>query len=95
MLKVVDLSSEECIRRELMLVKLRVSEKHHGKALDRINQLSGKLIDEEDNKFLIAEFTQPHEKLEWTLNQLKEFDIVETVRTGNIALQKGKRLLNP
>jgi acetolactate synthase small subunit len=55
----------------------------------------GKVLDQSEPRLLILEFVDEHEKNEETLKKLSNFDILETVRSGNIAIQKGKKTLTP
>ncbi len=90
-LKVVDLSSEERVRRELMLVKIR-SGNHQEKIQKILQAYSGNLLDQEKN-IAILEFVQEHDKNNEVLTQLGDFEILETARSGNIAMQTGKKIL--
>jgi acetolactate synthase I/III small subunit len=94
-LKVVDVSSEECVRRELMLVKVKASEKSHPNILQVVQTFSGKVVDASDSKTMILEFVTEHEEMQTIINMLQDFGIIEVVRTGNIAIQKGKHTLTP
>jgi acetolactate synthase-1/3 small subunit len=94
-LKVVDLSDEDCIRSELMLLKVRVQEKDRKKLLEITKKFAGEVMDDVKNMPVILRFVQDHQIMENILEMLKDFDIVEAVRTGNIAMQKGKKSLTP
>lgn len=94
-LKVVDLSSEDCVRRELMLVKVRGNETHRKEVMKVVEEFSGKLLDDGGGKALALEFVHEHEAMEAILDKLQPFGVIETVRTGNIAMQKGKKTLIP
>lgn len=94
-LKVVDLSSEATIRRELMLVKVRLGEHEESKVKKILEEHHGKLADDFNGRVWVLEFVNDHAHLEEILEKLKEFEILETVRTGNIAIQKGKKTLMP
>lgn len=93
-LKVVDLSNEEDrVRRELMLVKVRSSNEEE--ELQKILQeFSGKLLDQEKN-IRVLEFVQDHHKNDEVLARLENFEVLETARSGNIAMQRGKKVLAP
>jgi acetolactate synthase-1/3 small subunit len=92
-IKVVDVSSEDCVRRELMLVKVRANEKTRSEILKVAENFSGKVIDAEDSKAVILEFVAEHEQTKSILNLLEDFGILEVVSTGNIAMQRGKNVL--
>ncbi len=94
-LKVVDLSTEDTLRRELCLVKVRVnSEQEEGlKAL--MQEYGARVLFEEKKRLWVLEFVEEQEKIDTILRALQPFEILETVRTGNIALHRGKKILNP
>jgi acetolactate synthase-1/3 small subunit len=94
-LKVVDVSSEECVRRELMLAKVRPPEKAKADLEKLVHRHGGKVADASDGKTLIVEFVAEHEMIEAIVKDLQPFEILEVVRTGNIAIQKGKNVLMP
>lgn len=92
-IKVVDVSSEDCVRRELMLVKLRLTDKSLGEIQKLAESFSGKLLDSQDAKVAILEFVAEHEDGKNILSRLKDFGILEVVSTGNIAMQSGNKAL--
>lgn len=94
-IKVVDVSSEDCVRRELMLVKLRVTDKSKADLVKLAESVSGKVADSSDPKIQILECVGEHQEMESLLKKLQGFEILEVVRTGNIAMQKGKNVLMP
>ncbi len=94
-LKVVDVSREDCVRRELMLVKVRTNDKTKGEIAKLAESLSGKVLDASDGKTQILEFIGEHQENEAIVKRLQPFEILEVVRTGNIAMQKGKNVLMP
>jgi acetolactate synthase-1/3 small subunit len=93
-LKVVDLSAEDRVRRELMLLKLRVPDGQGGKLESLLKKFNGKLLEQEKNLWIL-EFVQEHAENDQVLSVLNGFEVLETVRSGNLAMQKGKRVLEP
>ncbi len=95
-IKVVDVSSQECVRRELMLVKVKVQDKNRESLMQIIQNFSGKIADADDSKTMVLEFLGEHDEMGTILNVLREqeFEILESVSTGNIAIQKGKNVLS-
>ena len=95
-IKVVDVSSQECVRRELMLVKVKVHDKNRESLMQIIQNFSGKIADADDSKTMVLEFVGEHDEMGTILNVLREqeFEILESVSTGNIAIQKGKNVLS-
>jgi acetolactate synthase-1/3 small subunit len=93
-LKVVDLSAEDRVRRELMLLKLRIPDGQAGKVESMLKKFQGKLLDQEKNIWIL-EFVQEHAENDQALEVLAGYEILETARSGNLAMQKGKRVLAP
>ncbi len=94
-LKVVDLSSEDTLRRELCLVKVRITAEQENVLQSWIKEHGVQVLFEEKKRLWVLEFVDEQDKIEKMLRQLQDFEILETVRTGNIALHKGKKILNP
>ncbi len=92
-LKVVDVSSEDCVRRELMLAKVRVGDKNKADLTKLAVEAGGRVVDSSDPRTLILEVVGEHGANEELLKKLQPFEILEVVRTGNIAMQKGKNVL--
>ena len=94
-LKVVDVSSEECVRRELMLVKLRLTDSSRAELIEWVQAQEGRVLEASDPRWMICEFVGEHQVLESHLKSLSRYEILEVVRTGNAAMQKGKNVLIP
>lgn len=92
-IKVVDVSSEDCVRRELMLVKVRVGDRNKAELNKIAAEAGGRVVDSSDPRTLILEVVDEHGTNEALLKKLQPFEILEVVRTGNIAIQKGKNVL--
>ena len=92
-LKVVDVSSEDCVRRELMLAKVRANEKTKAELTKLAADAGGRVVDSSDPRTLILEVLGEHGANEAFLKKLQPYEILEVVRTGNIAMQKGKNVL--
>lgn len=90
-LKVVDVTKENPINRILALVKVETSRKTRDQAAKVIENLDGKILDE-DTRCCIAEFRADPPKLKQILDKLKPFGILEFEQTGNIAMQRGKKV---
>lgn len=92
-LRVEDVSSEDCVRRELMLVKVRVDEKTRANIAEVVETFSGRIDDASDDRVMILEFLCEHTQMQSVLDMLKHFGIIEVVRTGNLAIHKGEKTL--
>jgi acetolactate synthase-1/3 small subunit len=90
--RVLDLNDGRHIERELMLVKVKATEKYRDE-MKRISDIfRGRIIDVSDNTFTI-ELTGSASKLDAYLNSLDKESIIETVRTGASGIGRGDRIL--
>lgn len=90
-IKVQDLSSEENIARELVLVKVHALASTRSDILQIVNTFRAKVVDV-NPKSLTIEVTGNEEKVDAMLELLRPFGIKETVRTGTIALARKSEL---
>ena len=86
--KVVVLSNEECIKRELMLIKVRNSDETRERILETANIFRGKIIDLGEEAISI-EVTGDSSKIDGFSQNVKSFGIIEMCRTGIVALDRG------
>ena len=90
--RVLDLNDGKHIERELMLVKVKATNKYR----DEIKRISdifrARIIDVSDNTFTI-ELTGSASKLDAYLDSLDNDSIIETVRTGASGIGRGDRIL--
>ena len=90
--RVLDLNDGKHIERELMLVKVKVSNQYQDE-MKRISDIfRGRIIDVSDNTFTI-EVTGSSSKLDAYLESLDSESIIETVRTGALGIGRGDRIL--
>ena len=87
-IKVTDVT-ENSVTRELALIKLRTSSETRGEILEIINIFRAKVVDISTD-FLTVEITGDVEKVSALEDMLKVFGIEEMVRTGIIAISRGK-----
>ncbi|MBN3039348.1 MAG: acetolactate synthase small subunit [Candidatus Omnitrophica bacterium] len=86
-IKVQDLTGENFIDRELVLVKVAVNPKTRPQILEIAQTLEAK-IDEAATKDLTLEVVGDQNKIHTLLELLKPFEIKEIVRTGRIAMSR-------
>ncbi len=86
-IKVQDLTEEECIDRELVLAKLKASPalKEALAGLARHYKIH---VVEENSKIICLECTETRENRKKIFEKFKEFGIVEIAQTGAVALSK-------
>ena len=89
--KVVDISSQEYVERDLMLIKIRAAGKR-----SEIRELAeifrGRIVDVADGE-VIVEISGQEKKIEAFIDLMRPFGIVELARTGRIAMVRGGRAI--
>lgn len=90
-IKVEDLSPEEMIDRELVLVKVKADAKNRNEIIQIVNTFRAKIADVNPESLAI-EVTGGESKIDAMLELLAPFHIMETVRTGLVALARRKVL---
>ena len=90
--RVLDLNDGKHIERELMLVKVKATNKYRDE-MKRISDIfRARIIDVSDNTFTI-ELTGSASKLDAYIDSLDNDSIIETVRTGASGIGRGDRIL--
>lgn len=87
-IKLRRLSDSAMIRRELMLLKVECTAKNRSDIMDIIRVMDAKVCDISKSTITI-EISDTTEQLEILHELLKPYHILEIVRTGTIALEKG------
>lgn len=90
-IKVQDLTGEEKISRELILIKVSAAASSRSDILQIVNTFRGKVVDV-SAKSLTIEVTGSEEKIDAMLELMRPFGIKEVVRTGAIAIARGSEL---
>ncbi|HWQ77206.1 MAG TPA: acetolactate synthase small subunit [Anaerovoracaceae bacterium] len=91
-IKVRKLNQEEITRRELVLVKVRMSASQRGEIIDIVKIMQGEIVDI-SHATLTVELSDRPEKVDLLIELLSHYNIVEVARTGTIALQKGAEIV--
>jgi acetolactate synthase-1/3 small subunit len=88
---VVDVSSQDFVERDLMLIKVQAPS---GAARSEIRELTdifrGSIVDVAPND-VVVEISGPERKVEAFVELMRPFGIIELVRTGRIAIVRGRR----
>jgi acetolactate synthase-1/3 small subunit len=86
-IEVKDITSQPCVERELMLLKVKSSLSTRSQILEIVNIFRSKVVDISDNSITIEVTGDPGKIL--TIQQLlKPYNISEIVRTGKISLER-------
>ncbi len=90
--KVVDLTDNPCIERELMLIKVRAVGKDREELARMAEIFRGRIIDVTERTYTI-ELTGDGDKLDSFIAAVDQAMILETVRTGASGVARGERVL--
>ncbi len=89
--KVDDISSQDFVERDLMLIKVRAAA---GVARSEVRELAnvfrGRIVDVAPEEVMV-EISGQERKIEAFIDLMRPFGIVELVRTGRIAMVRGQR----
>lgn len=88
-IKVLDLTEEEYVERELILIKVRVDKTTRTEIIQIANIFRARIVDMAPDSFII-ESTGSSSKIKALEQALVPYRITEIVRTGRIALGRGK-----
>lgn len=88
--KVLDLTGEDYLDRELALVKIKVTEKNRAEVLSIIEIFRAKVVDVGTSSYTI-EMTGDSKKIKAIVDLLAPFGIKEFVRTGRVAMQRSNK----
>lgn len=89
-IKVEDLTKEKHITREMCLIKLKADEK--AEVLKLAEKIKAKVL-ESNSKAVVLVLTGDEEHLNRAFELFRPYGLLEVVRTGMIAIQKGEHVL--
>lgn len=93
-LKVQHLPDDEAVARELALIKVNAEPAKRAQILQIVDIFRAKVVDI-GRRSMIVEITGDSDKIDALVQLLAEFGIVEAVRTGQIALDRGPKPVRP
>jgi acetolactate synthase-1/3 small subunit len=89
-IKVNDLTDEDHVERELMLIRINAEPQHRAEILRTADIFRAKVVDVTPLSFTL-EATGDAEKLEALIELLRPMGIQELVRTGKVAISRGPK----
>lgn len=92
-LRVDDLTDKSALMRELGLVKVKVTPQNRGEVLQLVDVFRARVVDV-DESTVVIEVSGAPEKIGKLETVLRPYGIVETVRTGAVAMARGKELIS-
>lgn len=88
-IKVKTFDEQQCITRELMLIKVKYN-KNNRKEIMEICEILGAEIVDMSKHYMMLQICDTPEKIKLLMNLLSSVSIVEVARTGTLALSKCK-----
>ncbi len=85
---VLDHTGDATVERELCLCKIKVQREDRSGVIEICDIFRGEVVDVAEDTLMI-ELTGDEEKIDAFVNVIKEYEIVEMVRTGKILLVRG------
>jgi acetolactate synthase-1/3 small subunit len=90
-IQVVDLTNEDFIARDLALIKVKAEANTRSQVMEIVQCFDGKIVDVALKSFII-EVTGKERKINAVVELLKNYGILEMVRTGEVAISRGKKV---
>lgn len=87
-IKIVDLTGVDSIHRELALIKVKANPQTRSDIVDIVEIFRAKIVDV-NRETMVIELTGEELKIDALCEVLKDYGIIEIVRTGKIALGRG------
>ena len=88
--KVLDISKENLVERDLMLIKVQAPADKRGEILQIVEMFRGRVVDISIADLMI-EISGQEQKIEKFIELMRTYGIIELARTGRIALVRGQR----
>lgn len=92
-IKVIDLTKDEFIDRELAMIKVNANGKTRSEIMQIVDIFRGKILDVAPKSFTI-EVTGPEEKVQGMIRLMESFGIREVVRSGKIAISREDKAIS-
>ena len=87
-IKIVNLSEEDAIERELVLIKVAATRETRSDIINVVNIFRANIVDV-TTEDVVIELTGGESKIDALCEVLREYGIIEIARTGAIALSRG------
>jgi len=90
-LKITDLEPALSVERELLLIKVKADARTRSEIMQMVEIFRAKIVDVSP-EVLIIEMTGTRDKVGAFIDLLMPFGVVELMRTGRIAMRRGKKV---
>ncbi len=88
-IKIRDLEPKEAVARELALFKVSADDDSRGQIMEYAEIFRGRIVDV-SKRSVMVEVTGPDDKIEAFEQMIRPFGLIEMVRTGEIAVSRGR-----
>ncbi len=89
-----DISDEDIVSREMALIKVRADKSNRGHILEIVDIFRAEIVDVAPDSIII-EATGEEPKIDSLVELLEDFDVIELVRTGKVAMLRGAAVSHP
>jgi acetolactate synthase-1/3 small subunit len=89
-----DVSHEDIVAREMAMIKVRSSHENRSQIIDLAEVFKADVVDVAPDSMII-EATGEEQKIDSLVALLKDFEIIELVRTGKVAMLRGSTVSHP
>ena len=89
-IKIVNLTTVDSIQRELVLIKVKAKPATRSDIVNIVEIFRAKIVDV-NRETMVIELTGEENKIDALCEVLSEYEIIEIVRTGKIALSRGPK----
>lgn len=87
-IKITDLTAMDSIQRELALIKVKANPETRSDIVDIVDIFRARIVDV-NRETMVIELTGEQQKIDALCEVLKDYGIIEIVRTGKVALSRG------
>ena len=89
-----DISHEDIVSRELAMIKIRADRTHRSQVIEVADIFKAEIIDVAPDSIII-EATGDETKIDSLVELLQDYEIIELVRTGRVAMLRGSAVSHP
>jgi acetolactate synthase-1/3 small subunit len=89
-LKITDLDPSGSVERELLLIKVKAGAQTRAEIMQMVEIFGARIVDV-TSEVLLIEMTGAREKVGAFIDLVRPFGIVELMRTGRVAMSRGRR----
>ena len=89
-----DISHEDIVARELAMIKVRADRDNRSQIIELADIFKAEIVDVEPDSIII-EATGDEQKIDSLVGLLQDYEIIELVRTGRVAMLRGPAVSHP